>query len=140
LAGVDILTRTCTHETRTRKPAEPANPCPTLLVDIRIVHQFDIPTGNNKKDGEVEKELQDLAEGLNIEEAMTQREQEVSDEDKDDEEIEGWADKRRTLSEANRKKHDACTRPVRMLLVKVSHYPDILCQDSPASVANFRLQ
>jgi isopentenyl diphosphate isomerase/L-lactate dehydrogenase-like FMN-dependent dehydrogenase len=88
------------------------------LVAVQIVCQFDIPIGNNQdKDTEANKELQKLAEGLDSEDAETQRE--VDNDEEDDEEIEGWANERQKLSAVKHKEHDESTRPVQMLLVKV---------------------
>jgi len=91
------------------------------LIAIRVVRQFDIPKGGDNWDSEAEQELQELAEGLDIEDAMTQREWETGkDNEEDDDGIEGWANERSELSAADREEHDKSIRPVRMLLVKVS--------------------
>jgi hypothetical protein len=69
--------------------------------------------GDDDKDSEAEKELQALVEGLDIKDAVTQRELEDSDEgEENDDGIEGWAEERAKLSEADRKAHDDSVRPV----------------------------
>jgi len=106
------------------------------LVAIRVVHQFDVPKGpGDDTDSEAEQELWELAEGLDIEDATTQREWETDeDEDEDDDGIEGWAEERAELSEADREEHDENVRPVRMLLVKVSSSSCNMCaNNSPGS-------
>jgi hypothetical protein len=110
------------------------------LVAIRVVRQFDVPTGNSDEGTEAEQELRDLAEGLDVEDAVTHREHEVDDDEEDDEEIEEWADERCKLSAADREEHDESVRPVRMLLVKVSSdYFVITSKDSPANAASENL-
>lgn len=107
-----------------------------VLVTMRVVCQFDVPMGSNDKDSETEQELQDLVEGLDIEDAVTQKEHKV-----DDEEIEEWADKRGRLSATDHKEHSESIRAIQMLLVKVS---SLLCsvqgpRYSPAWVASENL-
>jgi hypothetical protein len=60
------------------------------LVAKRLIHQFDVP----KKDtdatmDEAEKELRDLAKGMDIEEKLTWSEQDADGNDKDDDEDQG---------------------------------------------------
>lgn len=101
------------------------------LVVVRIVRQFDIPKDNDDKDTEAEKELRALAKGLDIEDIVTQRELEDSDEDdQNDDGTEGWAEERAKLSAADRLEHDDSVRPVRMLLVKVGHYFQNVCPET----------
>jgi hypothetical protein len=91
------------------------------LVAIRIVRKFDVPKGGDNWDSEAEQELQELAEGLDIEDPMTQTEQETGEDDEEDDDgIEGWANERSELSTADHEEHDESVRPVQMLLVKVS--------------------
>jgi len=83
------------------------------LISIRVVRQFDIPKGGDNWDSEAEQELQELAEGLDIEDAMTQREWETGeDNEEDDDGIEGWANERSELSAADCEEHDKSIRPV----------------------------
>jgi hypothetical protein len=91
------------------------------------VHQFDVPKAGDDCDSEAEQELQKLAEGLNIEDAVTQREQDMGDDEEEDEEVEGWANKRLKLSAADHKQHDESVRPIRILLIKVSHMYSVVC-------------
>ena len=95
------------------------------LVAVRIVRQFDVASGENKEAmDEAEQELQDLAEGLDIEEAVTQREREAADdeddEDNEGDDVSGWNEERAKMSVADHDELDESTRPVRMLLIKVS--------------------
>ena len=79
------------------------------LIAIRVVRQFDIPKGGDNWDSESEQELQELAEGLDIEDAMTQREWKTGKDKDNDNGIEGWANERSELSAAD---HDESVRPV----------------------------
>lgn len=91
------------------------------LVAIRIVRQFDVSSGeDNEAMDEAERELQELAEGLDIEEAVTQREREVDNDGDEGDDDDGWREERERLSVADRKELDESVRPIRMLLVKVS--------------------
>jgi hypothetical protein len=93
------------------------------LVAKRIVRQFNV-TGNKDKDmlDDAERELWELAEGIDVEEAATQNELEVSeDEDSDDKDGE-WCDEIMQLSEDERQELNDSLQPVRSLLVKVSNY------------------
>jgi hypothetical protein len=74
---------------------------------VKIVCQFDISRGDDDKDSEAEKKLQALAEGLDIKDAVTQRELEENDDG-----TEGWAKERAKLSEADHKAHDDSVRPI----------------------------
>jgi hypothetical protein len=93
------------------------------LVAIRIVRQFDVAkaTDTDIMD-EAERELRELAEGIDIEEAETQRERETRDDDDEDEDIDDdiWHEEREMLSATDRQELDESVRPVRLLLVKVS--------------------
>ena len=90
------------------------------LVTIRVVHQFDIPGGENKLMYEAEQELQELVEGLDIEEAAAQRERESDDDEEEDDEDGGWVEARANLSTTDHEELDESVWPVWMLLVKVS--------------------
>jgi len=79
------------------------------LITIRVVCQFDISKGGDNWDSESEQELQELAEGLDIEDAMTQREWKTGKDKDNDNGIEGWANERSELSAAD---HDESVRPV----------------------------
>jgi hypothetical protein len=92
------------------------------LVAKRIVRQFDVTSGGNSDElDEAERELRDLAEGIDIEEETAQRERDTGDDDDDDDKGDEDAEKEMAqLSVADREELDESTRPVRMLLVKVS--------------------
>ena len=71
---------------------------------------------------EAERELRELAEGLNIEEEQTKGEWEGQDEEEDDAnvDIDGWIDEVAGLAAADHKELEESIRPVRLVLVKVS--------------------
>jgi hypothetical protein len=93
------------------------------LVAKQIVRRFDVPQKKNDKEmDDAERDLQELAEGQDIEEAIMQRECEINENDENDandDELDGWARNRETLSAEDRKLLDNSIRPVQMLLVKV---------------------
>jgi hypothetical protein len=94
------------------------------LVAKSMIHQFDVPKG--KADAaldDAERELRELAEGLDIEEEMTKAEWEGLDdeEDEDEDDMESLVDKVADLSVADCEELDLSIRPVRLVLVKVSH-------------------
>ena len=82
------------------------------LVTIRVVHQFDVPGGENKLMYEAEQELQELAEGLDIEEAAAQRERESDDNKEEDDEDGGWVEARANLSTTDCKELDESVQPI----------------------------
>ena len=93
------------------------------LVAKRMVRQFDVPkAGADEALDEAEEELRNLAEGIDIEELMAKSMQDTDDEDggdnannddsNDEMEIE--------LSAEDQADLDVNTRPIRLLLVKVS--------------------
>ena len=91
------------------------------LIAKSLIHQFDVPKG--KADAvldEAEREPRELVEGLDIEEEETVGEWEVPEDD-DDENTDGWIDEVASLSVADREELDANIRPIRLVLVKVSH-------------------
>jgi hypothetical protein len=78
---------------------------------------------------DAERELRELAEGLDIEEETTKAKWEGLDdeEDQDEDDTESLVDEAADLSVADRKELDSNIRPVRLVLVKVSHrlYDDV---------------
>jgi len=55
---------------------------------MRVVHQFDVPKGDAEGSmSDAEYELQILAEGLDLEEAVTQQEREVEDDEEEDDDV-----------------------------------------------------
>lgn len=91
------------------------------LVGVRIVRQFDAPTGGAGINmDEAEQELRQLAEGIDEEEVITQREHETDEGDGEEDNVDGWIEQWNELSGTDREDLDASLRPVRMLLVKVS--------------------
>jgi hypothetical protein len=94
------------------------------LVAKSMICQFDVPKG--KADAaldDAERELRELTEGLDIEEERTKAEWEGLDdeEDEDEDDTESLVDKAANLSVADHEELDSNVRPVRLVLVKVSH-------------------
>lgn len=91
------------------------------LVAKRIVRQFDVTSGvDSEAMDEAERELRELAEGIDIEEEAAQRERDTGDDDRDDDDEGNDDEEMAQLSVADRAELDESTRPIRMLLVKVS--------------------
>ena len=92
------------------------------LVAKSVIRQFDVAKG--QADGalsDAEKALQDLADGVDLEDLVVQGEEEVKDDDiEDNRNEEGWIDERDELTEIQRDELDELTRPVKLVLVKVS--------------------
>jgi len=99
------------------------------LVAKSAIRQFDVPKGQaDAALDEAERELRDLAEGIDIEDEMTQGEWEIPGDDDDDEENgDGWVDEVATLSIADREELEVNVRPIRLVLVKVSRLFNLLC-------------
>ena len=76
-----------------------------------------------------ERELRDLAEGIDIEEETMQSQWEVPDDDdgEGDGDGDGWVDEVVALLIANHEELEANVRPIRLVLVKVSHLFDLVC-------------
>lgn len=94
------------------------------LIAKTLLKQFDIP----KKDVEsaldaAERELLELAAGIELEEMVTLAEEGAGDKDDREEidNIEGWVDEMALLSEDERDELRENVVPVRLVLVKVSH-------------------
>jgi hypothetical protein len=105
-----------------------ANHCRCFLHIINLIaktllKQFDIP----KKDTEsalddAERELLNLAAGIDLEEMVTIAEAGAGDkDDKENDNPEGWVDKMALLSDDERVALHKNVRPVRLVLVKVSN-------------------
>ena len=93
------------------------------LVAKSIIRQFDIPKGKaDKALDDAERELCELAEGIDLEDLRMQGEREDDDNEDDDldENDDGWIDEREALDVADREELDAAVRPVKLVLVKVS--------------------
>jgi hypothetical protein len=92
------------------------------LVAKSVIRQFDVAKG--EADGALssaEKALQDLADGVDLEDLVAQGEEEVEDDEiEEDRNEEGWIDEREELMEMQRDELDELTRPVKLVLVKVS--------------------
>src|ERR1700720_2113155 len=93
------------------------------LVAKGSIHQFDVPKG--KADAaldEAERELNELAEGIGIEDEKMQADWEENDEGNEDND--GWVAEVARLLVAARKELEANMMPVRLVIVKVSlHLP-----------------
>ena len=89
------------------------------LVARTMIKQFDV---HHKLD-EAAKELQDLAQGEDIEEAVTlaERDTEADEDDEMEQDNKDGTDERNVMSEGERKRLAESARPVKMMLVKVRH-------------------
>jgi hypothetical protein len=97
------------------------------LVGKSAICQFDILKGQaNAVLDEVERELKDLAEGIDIEEETTQGQWKVSDDDDEEEDGDGWVDEVAALSIADHEELEANVRSIRLVLIKVSHLFNLL--------------
>ena len=94
-----------------------------------IIKQFDVQDSKpNEPLADAERELQALAENIDVEEqqgaaAMAQLaiDGELELESEKDDDIEGWIDEMAILSPADRTKLEADIRPVKLVLVKVGN-------------------
>ena len=91
------------------------------LVAQKMTRQFDVPKGGvDAALDEAEKELRNLAEGIDIEEMLTKSMQDADEEDEDDEENEDGTEDE--MSAEDRTVLDASMRPLRLVLVKVCSF------------------
>lgn len=98
------------------------------LVAKSSIRQFDVPKAQaDAALDDAEKELRNLAEGIDIEDEMTQSELDIplagdnSDEEEPVEEnVDGWVDEVAALSIVDREELEENIRPIRLVLVKVS--------------------
>ena len=91
------------------------------LVAQKMTCQFDVPKGGvDAALDEVEKELRNLAEGIDIEEMLTKSMQDADEEDEDDEENEDGTEDE--MSAEDRTVLDASMRPLQLVLVKVCSF------------------
>jgi len=98
------------------------------LVGKSAICQFDVLKGQaNVAPDEAERELRDLAEGIDIEEETMQGQWEVPDNDDGEKDGDGWVDEVAALSIADHEELEANIRPIRLVLVKVSHLFNLLC-------------
>ena len=98
------------------------------LVAKSAIRQFDVPKGQaDAALDEAERELRDLAQGIDIEDEMTQGEWEIPGDDDDEENGDGWVDEVAALSIADCEELEANVRPIRLVLVKVSRFFNLLC-------------
>src|SRR5882762_8692376 len=92
------------------------------LIAKTLLKQFDVPT----KDAEsalddAEKELLELAAGIDMEEMVTVAQAGAGDKDDDkNDDVEGWVDEMALLSEEERAALRENVGPVRLVLMKVS--------------------
>jgi hypothetical protein len=103
------------------------------------VRQFDVSKRSKGEEiDDSKKALQELAEGEEIEERITQQQQEGDEEDDhEDDYADGWSRERETMSSVDRKALDESLRPVWTLLVKVGFtVTDVGAKnDKPALIA-----
>jgi hypothetical protein len=92
------------------------------LIAKTLLKQFDVP----KKDAEsalddAERELLELAAGIDMEEMVTVAEEGAGDkDDEENDDVEGWVDEMALLSKEERAALRENVGPVRLVLVKVS--------------------
>jgi hypothetical protein len=101
-----------------------------MLVTKSAIHQFDVLKGQADAGlNEAERELRDFVKGIVIEDEMTQGEWEIPGDDDDDDEAngDGWVNEVAALLIADHEELDANVRPIRLVLVKVSHLFNLLC-------------
>ena len=103
------------------------------LVAKSIIKQFDVPKAQADRTlDEAAEALATLAVDLDMEEAIsrtTQDDNEPDDSERGDDNIEGWVDLRDELSEEDKKVLDEILRPIRLVLVKVSHHLVLIKSD-----------
>jgi hypothetical protein len=91
------------------------------LVAKRMTQQFDVAKGAaNAALDEAEKELRELAKGIDIDKMLMRAKQDADDEEDDDEEDDNEED---DMSPEEREELDVSTCLVRLVLVKVSALP-----------------
>jgi len=125
----DSLDRFAGQASRTRCFAHIIN-----LVVKTLMRQFDAPKGKvNEVLSEAEKELQELAEGIDEEETeMVQDEEDREEGDGvtsgggSEDEAEGWIDERYGMTESEKERLENSVRPMKLLLTKVSKYCDLM--------------
>jgi hypothetical protein len=90
------------------------------LIAKSSIRQFDVPKGQaDAALDEAERELNELAEGIDIEDEKMRAEWEGTEDDEDDNN-DGWVNEVSRLSVANHEELEANITPVRLVLVKVS--------------------
>jgi hypothetical protein len=94
------------------------------LVAKSSIRQFDVPKGQaDAALDEAERELKELAEGIDINDEKTKSEWEGTEEEEVEvDNVDGWVDEVARLSVADREELEENIRPVRLVLVKVSPY------------------
>jgi hypothetical protein len=95
------------------------------LIAKTLLKQFDVP----KKDAgaaldDAERELLEMAAGLDMEEMLTVAENGVGDEEDDN--VDGWVDEMAKLSEEESEELQKSIQPVRLVLVKVRKFVILL--------------
>jgi len=94
------------------------------LVARTVTKQFDVPTKKGGELSEAERVLNELADGLELEEEeMLQKARENGggeDDGEDGDSLEGWIDEQMFLTDKEREELDETVLPVRTVIVKVS--------------------
>jgi hypothetical protein len=91
------------------------------LVAKSIIKQFNVPKAQaDEVLDDAAKELAALAIDLDDEERIS-REGEGDDDENEDNNVEGWTDVRKELSDEEREDLDTSLQPVRLVLVKASY-------------------
>jgi hypothetical protein len=91
------------------------------LIAKQLLKQFDVPRKNaDAALDEAERQLLELAAGIDIEELVTAAEQGAGVGSEDNDDVDGWVDEMEELDLDEREELDKSVRPVRLVLVKVS--------------------
>jgi hypothetical protein len=92
------------------------------LVAKQLLKQFDIPRKHvDSALDKAEKQLLDLAAGIDIEELVTAAEQGAGVASDGNDDIDGWVDEMDELDAVERDTLEKSIQPVRLVLVKVSY-------------------
>jgi hypothetical protein len=96
------------------------------LVAKSLLKQFDVSKKRtvddevDDEDEELENQLEELTQDIDIDEAVTQAMNDGAGDDDDEDDIDGLVDETSNLSAEERSKLRSATRPVALVLVKVS--------------------
>jgi hypothetical protein len=91
------------------------------LVAKQLLRQFDVSWKDaDSALDEAERQLLDLAAGIDIEELVTAAENGAGVGSEGNDDVDGWVDEMEALDSDERKELDKSVQPVRLVLVKVS--------------------
>lgn len=91
------------------------------LITKSLLKQFDVPKKSaDAALNDAERELINLAVGIDVEEMVTIAEQGAGGDSEDNNNVEGWVDETASMSAEEREELREKVQPVRLILVKVS--------------------